>query len=560
VFFLPPVLAKADLEVLQFLQMSKKKQLMSENGSYIQTTLISRVRKHPLVLEACHGHPEEFGLFCHSTRPNKRIDNGRVNTFELTISHLRGTVMEPGIVVFAQFKGFISNSISITVMSPGGDSSRADPTNYLKIGSNLQFECNIALGANQGIHGSWLISVADTEATDTGSMLEMWGIKAIVRRQNHVAAKSKNYDSMCEPTTSQLNARNVYPPLVVKFQPVCDRCYKVYKRLESEMSQYDAQQRKIRLKEAEEARKLTSKEIVLPNFRHCSDPLSVDIQALLPQEEPLDESIFETGASKFGMSSKRYRHALAKSVAEDRGQPASPPKFDSDRPVSRHNNFEARMARLLVRSPQTRSSITANMVAHANTNDQSQNGVTASESPAVERVTFVSGGGSVSSASDMRGDAETQGRVQSWSERHQEDAFMLNASNVSLKERRPSTKPAFDVISAVTVPISNSDDRQPPLVLPPLSTEHQRPKSTTKAPLLSVGAALERKLAGNTSDEQPLLHIDSAPQQDHVDDTALINKQPAASAISSAPSLSRDRQYSTQDSSSFSFQKSFQEP
>jgi hypothetical protein len=36
--FLPPVLAKADLEVLQFLQMSKKKQitqLMSENGSYI---------------------------------------------------------------------------------------------------------------------------------------------------------------------------------------------------------------------------------------------------------------------------------------------------------------------------------------------------------------------------------------------------------------------------------------------------------------------------------------------------------------------------------------------
>jgi hypothetical protein len=568
--FLPPLLAKADLEVLQFMHMSKRKQLMSENGSYIQTKLIARVRKHPLILEACHGQPGEFGLFCHNTRPNKRIDNGRVNTFELTISQLRGTIMEPGIVVFAQFKGFISNSIAITVMSPGGDSCRADPTNYLKIGSNLQFECHVPLGANQSVSGSWLISVADTEANDTGSMLEMWGIKAIVRRPKQLIAKPKIHDSICEPTTSQLNSRNVYPPLVVKFQPVCDRCYKVYKRLENEMSNYDAQHRKLRLREAEEARKLKSKEIQLPSFRHCTDPFSVDIETLIPSEEPEEENIFETGASKFGMSSKRYRHTLAKSVASDRGQPASPPKIGLDRPVSRHNNFEARMARLLVRSPQTRSNITSKIALNGNVQSHAQNGSASAESPPSERIRVGAGEEKKTSMIfQMLDDTQPQGRVQSWSEqRHDEphDAGTPNSLNIRSKDRRQSTilvnKESLmgsDVTSTAILPHAGN---QQPHVLPPLVSDSQlRPKSTVKAPLLSVGAALERKLSGAPIEpESQQLSVEIASEQDVVVSTSAIGNQPfAVPAISSTSSFPRDKPNGNNEASSFSFQKSFQE-
>jgi hypothetical protein len=566
--FLPCVLAKADLEVLQFLQMSKQKQLMSEGGSYIQTKLISRVRKHPLVLEACHGEPLEFGLFCHNTRPNKRIDNGRVNTFELTISHLQGMVMDPGIVVFAQFKGYISNSIAITIMSPGGDSCRADPTNYLKIGSNLQFECHVPLGANQSVQGSWLISVADTEANDTGSMLEMWGIKAIVRRPKPFVAKTKTHDSICEPTTSQLNSRSVYPPLIVKFQPVCDRCYKVYKRLEIEMSSYDAQQRKLRLSEAEEARKSKSTDIRLPNFRHCSDPLNIDIDAFIPSEEPQEENIFETGASKFGMSSKRYRHTLAKSVAYDRGQPASPPKINPDRPASRHNNFEVRMARLLVRSPQTRSNITAKMAVHGVTDSQPPIEFASTESPSLGRINFAA----KDHNSASHDDTEAKGRVQSWSHCPQDESVIseVSLSPKSSRERRHSamtlasqrSQQSVEAISTADLPNIGSTERQQPPFSPPLSAEQpSRPKSTTKAPLLSVGAALERKLAGYTIEPAPLsLPLEVGREQDPVrPPSASGNVQSAAPAIPGSSSLPKDRKLGNQESSSFSFQKSFQE-
>jgi hypothetical protein len=558
--FLPCLLAKADLEVLQFLQMSKQKQLMSESGCYIQTKLISLVRKHPLILEACHGEPQEYGLFCHNTRPNKRIDNGRVNTFELSISHLQGTVMEPGIVVFAQFKGFISNSIAVTIMSPGGDSCRADPTNYLKIGSNLQFECHVPLGANQSVQGSWLISVTDAEANDTGSMLEMWGIKAIVRRQKPSVAKPKTHDSICEPTTSQLNSRSVYPPLIVKFQPVCDRCYKVYKRLESEIRNYDAQQRKLRLREAGKARKSKSKEIQLPNFRHCTDPLNINIEALIPSEEPQEENIFETGASKFGMSSKRYRHTLAKLMADNRGQPASPP-ISPDRPASRHNNFEIRMARLLVRSPQTRSNITAKMVVHANTKSLSPIDVASSKVPSVGRTKFATADeNQESSIHDAHDDTEVRGRAQSWSHQHQDESHdsevstrvvLVTSQGAPESDESLSTRDSFHTDDAKKSQLPSS---------PPLYTEQtSRPKSTTKAHLLSVGAALERKLAGDTRETTLLsLPLEVIPNQDPVHLPASSDKQftdPKTSGIS----LPRDRKHGIQESSSFSFQKSFQE-
>ncbi len=571
--FLPPLLAKADLEVLQFLQMSRRKQLMSENGSYVETKLITRVRKHPLVLEACHGQPEEFGLFCHNTRPNKRIDNGRVNTFELTIAHLRGTVLEPGIVVFAQFKGFISNSISISIMSPGGDSCNADPTNYLKIGSNLQFECHVPLGANQSIHGSWLLSVADSEATDTGSMLEMWGIKALVRRPHPTVTKSKISDSITEPTTSQLNSRNVYPPLVVKFQPVCDRCYKVYKRLENEMGDYDSKQRKMRLKEVEEERKSKSKEFHLPNFRHSTDPLSIDIGAFLPAEEPQEDNLFETGASKFGMSSKRYRHVLAMSVATDRGKPASPPKIGNDRPPSRHNSFEARMARLLVRSPQTRSNITAKLSVNGKKHDSTSHDDSASSvSPAVARSSFAAGKDkNVSAIVQPHVDAESpQGRLQSWSDRLQDAPGMSEASNsvnansgvgrgqsILLPSQTPQKN--SDIVLSAVLPSGTSFGAPKSPLLPPLSNEQQsRPRSITKAPLLSVGAALERKLAGDTVEPEPHAFSDKAAQQQELVAAASTSahKHTAVTAISSSAAFSRDQSLN-QESSSFSFQKAF---
>ena len=573
--FLPPLLAKADLEVLQFLQMSRRKQLMSENGSYVQTKLITRVRKHALILEACHGQPEEFGLFCHNTRPNKRIDNGRVNTFEMTIAHLRGTILEPGIVVFAQFKGFISNSISISIMSPGGDSCRADPTNYLKIGSNLQFECHVPLGASQAIHGSWLLSVADTEATDTGSMLEMWGIKAIVRRQKPNVAKSKISDSITEPTTSQLNSRNVYPPLVVKFQPVCDRCYKVYKRLETEMGDYDAQQRKMRLKGVEEARKSKSKEIHVPNFRHSSDPLSIDIESFLPTEEPQEDNLFETGASKFGISAKRYRHILAMSVATDRGKPASPPKISNDRPSSRHNNFESRMARLLVRSPQTRSNITAKLSIHGNTDSPSHDASASSATSPAGRMNFAAGKDkSVSAIVQQHDDPESpQGRLQSWSDRRQDGPGMSEAAksmnvgstaghrqSILLPSKGPQKN--SDVDRAIGLPSDAISGLPKSPLLPPLSTEQQsREKLASKAPLLSVGAALERKLAGDTIEPELLSFSAEAVQKHELVATVSAGgkKHTAAFAISSTSASSRDRQPVIQESSSFSFQKAFEE-
>jgi hypothetical protein len=399
-------------------------------------------------------------------------------------------------------------------------------------------------------------------------MLEMWGIKAIVRRQKPMVSKTKTHDSICEPTTSQLNSRSVYPPLIVKFQPVCDRCYKVYKRLESEMSSYDAQQRKLRLREAEETRKFKSKDIHLPNFRHCSDPLNIDIDSFIPSEEPQEENIFETGASKFGMSSKRYRHTLAKSVASDRLQPVSPPKISADRPASRHNNFEVRMARLLVRSPQTRSNITANKAVHTAADSQPPIRFAPTESTSVGNINVAAEDSSkFTPMYPAHDETEAKGRVQTWFHRPEDESMIsdVSPSPSFSKEHHQSammrvsqnSQQNVEASSTVDLSISGSAERQLRPGSPPLTAEQQpRPKSTTKAPLLSVGAALERKLAGDTIEPAPPAQEQEPPHPPSSSGNVLST----APAPTGSTSLPKDRKHVNQESSSFSFQKLFHEP
>jgi hypothetical protein len=127
--------------------------------------------------------------------------------------------------VFAQFRGFISNLISTKVLSPGGDSSRADPTNYMKIGSIHNSSATFHSEQMYKPGHPWklvdrVIVVSHTEATDTSSLLEIWGIKAIEWRHNHVPANSNNYYSIlsiCEPPPA--NSTPAFTPFVGKFQP-----------------------------------------------------------------------------------------------------------------------------------------------------------------------------------------------------------------------------------------------------------------------------------------------------------------------------------------------------
>jgi hypothetical protein len=335
------------------------------------------------------------------------------------------------------------------------------------------------------------------------------------------------------------------------------------------MSNYDAQQMKLRLREAETAHKLKSKEIHLPNFRTCSDPLSIDIEALIPSEEPEEDNIFETGASKFGMSYKRYRHALAKSVANDRDQPASPPKIGLDRPVSRHNNFEARMARLLVRSPQTRSNITSKITITENVEEHSQNGyASAGFNPSVQILAKAGEDKNTALTFQTPDKTDAQGRVQSWSERHEEqhDQGSSHASNVRLKDGYQSITVAHKQPLRGADVTTNADlpnvGNQQPHTLPPLVPELQsRPKSAVRAPLLSVGAALERKLAGDSVEpESQQLSEDITSGHDVFGSTSVFgNQTAAASVLPSASSFPREAPLGNHTTSSFSFQKSFQE-
>jgi hypothetical protein len=233
------------------------------------------------------------------------------------------------------------------------------------------------------------------------------------------------------------------------------------------------------------------------------------------------------------------------------------------------------MARLLVRSPQTRSNITTKKPAIINSDSPLQNSSLPSNSQLPACISSAqSQDKGVSSNVEELQDSAALGRFQSWSERRQDEAFPLQVSSHSkagLTERRESGIQSNTLMSQRPQKSDDAVDRvdvftiQQSQVSPPHSIDQQlKPKTSSKAPLHSVGAALERKLHGDhdLNEHEPFLLVEAAaPKQEPygsaVHDGKL--KYTAASAVPETSISTRDRQYSQLEPSSFSFQKSFDE-